>query len=89
MFRMLRTKWQLNAGVMMQPQRSHYVQNYQGVNVDTTRSVTNFTPTLDFRYKFNKISNLRVNYRASTTQPSISQLLDIYDDSDHSQHLHG
>ncbi len=82
MFRMLRTKWQLNAGVMMQPQRSHYVQNYQGVNVDTTRSVTNFTPTLDFRYKFNKISNLRVNYRASTTQPSISQLLDIYDDSD-------
>ncbi len=82
MFRMLRTKWQLNAGVMMQPQRSHYVQNYQGVNVDTTRNVTNFTPTLDFRYKFNKISNLRVNYRASTTQPSISQLLDIYDDSD-------
>ncbi len=82
MFRMLRTKWQLNAGVMMQPQRSHYVQNYQGVNVDTTRHVTNFTPTLDFRYKFNKISNLRVNYRASTSQPSISQLLDIYDDSD-------
>ncbi len=82
MFRMIRTKWQLNAGVMMQPQRSHYVQNYQGVNVDTTRNVTNFTPTLDFRYKFNKISNLRVNYRASTTQPSISQLLDIYDDSD-------
>ncbi len=82
MFRMLRAKWQLNAGVMMQPQRSHYVQNYQGVNVDTTRHVTNLTPTLDFRYKFNKISNLRVNYRASTSQPSISQLLDIYDDSD-------
>ena len=82
MFRMLRTKWQLNAGVMMQPQRSHYVQNYQGVSVDTTRNVTNFTPTLDFRYKFNKVSNLRVNYRATTTQPSISQLLDIYDDSD-------
>ncbi len=82
MFRMLRTKWQLNAGVMMQPQRSHYVQNYQGVNVDTTRHVTNLTPTLDFRYRFNKISNLRVNYRASTSQPSISQLLDIYDDSD-------
>ena len=82
MFRMLRTKWQLNAGVMMQPQRSHYAQNYQGVSVDTTRNVTNFTPTLDFRYKFNKVSNLRVNYRATTTQPSISQLLDIYDDSD-------
>lgn len=81
-FRMIRTKWQLNAGVMVQPQKSHYIQNYQGVSVDTTRTVTNFTPTLDFRYRFNKLSNLRVNYRASTSQPSITQLLDIYDDSD-------
>ncbi len=81
-FRMIRTKWQLNAGVMVQPQKSHYIQNYQGVSVDTTRTVTNFTPTLDFRYRFNKLSNLRINYRASTSQPSITQLLDIYDDSD-------
>lgn len=82
MFRMIRQKWQLNVGGMMQPQKSHYIQNYQGVSVDTTRTVTNFTPTLDFRYRFNKVSNLRVNYRASTSQPSISQLLDITDDSD-------
>lgn len=82
MFRMIRTKWQLNTGVMWQPQKSHYIQNYQGVNVDTTRTVFNVTPTLDFRYRFNKVSNLRVNYRANTTQPSITQLLDIYDDSD-------
>ena len=82
MFRMVREKFRLNAGVMAQPQRSHYVQNYQGVNVDTTRSVFNISPTFDFRYRFNKVSNLRMNYRASTTQPSISQLLDIYDDSD-------
>lgn len=82
MFRMIRTKWQLNTGVMWQPQKSHYIQNYQGVNVDTTRTVFNVTPTLDFRYRFNKVSNLRVNYRANTTQPSIPQLLDIYDDSD-------
>ena len=82
MFRMIRQKWQLNAGVMLQPQISHYIQNYQGVSVDTTRTVTNFTPTLDFRYRFNKLSNLRINYRATTTQPSISQLLAITDDSD-------
>lgn len=82
MFRMIRTKWQLNTGIMAQPQRSHYIQDYQGVSVDTTRNVFNITPTLDFRYRFNKISNLRVNYRATTTQPSISQLLAITDDSD-------
>lgn len=82
MFRMIRTKWQLNTGVMVQPQISHYVQNYQGVAVDTTRTVTNITPTLDFRYRFDKQSDLRINYRANTSQPSITQLLDITDDSD-------
>lgn len=82
MFRMIRSKWQLNTGVMAQPQRSHYIQDYQGISVDTTRNVFNITPTLDFRYRFNKVSNLRVNYRATTSQPSISQLLAITDDSD-------
>ena len=81
MFRMIQTKWQMNAGVLAQPQKSHYIQDYQGVSVDTTRNVFNISPTFDFRYRFNKVSNLRVNYRASTTQPSITDLLDIYDDS--------
>ncbi len=82
MLRMIRTKWQFNAGVLAQPQKSHYVQDYQGVSADTTRNVFNVSPTFDFRYRFNKVSNLRLNYRASTSQPSISDLLDIYDDSD-------
>ena len=82
MFRMIRQKYQLNAGVMMQPQSSKYIQNYQGVNVDTTRNVFNVSPTFDFRYRFNKVTNLRINYRANTSQPGINQLLDIYDDSD-------
>lgn len=81
MFRLIRPKYQLNAGVMMQPQHSTYVQRYQGVNVDTARNVFNVSPTFDFRYRFNKVSNLRVNYRAETAQPGISQLLDIVDDS--------
>ena len=58
------------------------MQDYQGVSADTTRTVTNITPTLEFRYKFSKVSQLRINYRANTSQPSISQLLDITDNSD-------
>ena len=81
MFRMIQAKWQMNAGVLAQPQKSHYIQDYQGVSVDTTRTVFNISPTFDFRYRFNKVSNLRLNYRASTSQPSITDLLDIYDDS--------
>ena len=80
-YRWIQPKFQLNAGFMIQPQRSHYVQNYQGVSVDTVRNVTNMSPTLDFRYRFNQLSNLRVQYRGTTSQPSISDLLDITDDS--------
>ena len=82
MMRFIRQKYNLNFGVMIQPQRSKFIQDYQGKYVDTVRTVTNVSPTLDFRYRFSKMSNLRVNYRGTTTQPSISQLLDITDNSD-------
>ena len=77
MMRFIRQKYNLNFGVMIQPQRSKFIQDYQGKYVDTVRTVTNVSPTLDFRYRFSKMSNLRVNYRGTTAQPSISQLLDI------------
>ncbi len=82
MMRFIRQKYNLNFGVMVQPQQSKYIQDYQGVHVDTVRNVVNVSPTLDFRYRFSKMSNLRINYRGSTSQPSISQLLDITDNSD-------
>ena len=82
MMRFVRQEYNLNFGVMIQPQRSKFIQDYQGKYVDTVRTVTNVSPTLDFRYRFSKMSNLRVNYRGTTSQPSISQLLDITDNSD-------
>jgi len=82
MLRLNRTKYRLNVGVMLQPQHSRYMQDYLGVHTDTTRTVVNWSPTLNFRYRFNKQSNLRINYRGTTTQPSMSDLLSIVDDSD-------
>ena len=81
-FRMIRDKYQLNAGVMFEPQTTKFMQDYQGTKVDTTRSVFNFAPTLDFRYNFSRQHRLNVSYRANTSQPSISDLLAITDDSD-------
>ena len=75
-------KWNYTAGIMIQPQRSHYLQDYQGVHADTIRNVVNWAPTLDLRYKISKVSQLRATYRAYTSQPSITDLLDITDDSD-------
>lgn len=82
MFRMIRDNYNFNVGVLVQPQKSHFRQDYQGHKADTVRTVTNITPTLQFRYRFSKVSQLRINYRGSTSQPSMTQLLDITDDSD-------
>ena len=81
--RIINRNYNLNVGAMLQPQKTNFVQNYQGLHTDTTRNVVNFSPTLDFRYKFSKVSELRAEYRGTTSQPSMSDLLDITDDSDY------
>ena len=68
-------------GVLLQPQHSNFIQDYRGIYVDTIRNVTNFTPTLDFHYKFTEQSNIWFHYRGDTRQPDITQMLDITDDS--------
>ena len=82
MLRVVRKTFNLNVGVRLIPQKSHYIQDYKGLHADTTRTVTNFTPTLDFRWKRSEVSQLRVNYFSNITQPQMSDLLDITDDSD-------
>ena len=72
MLRFLGKKYKLNAGVMVQPQKSHFVQTYQGVHTDTMRTVTNITPTFEFRYRFSDVSKLRINYRGTTSQPAMA-----------------
>ena len=82
MMRFIRAKYNLSFGVMMQPQRTQFVYDYLGNHTDTVRSVVNFSPTFDFRYRFSKMSRLRINYRGTTSQPSMTDLLNIRDDSD-------
>ena len=82
MYRWIMPKFNLNAGVMIQPQRTRFVQEYRGLDIDTVRNVTNWSPRLSFRYRFSKQSNLRVDYRGTTSQPTMTDLLDIVDDSD-------
>ncbi len=79
--RMVREKLNMNLGINIRPQRSHYIQQYLGLPVDTIRTVTNLSPTLNMRYRFNQQTNLQVQLRAQTQQPQITQLLDIYDDT--------
>ena len=79
--RFIRTKWQLSAGMSFQPQ--HTVLSYKRGDymIDTTRNVFNFAPNIDFRYRFSKISQLRLMYRGRSSQPSMENLLPIVDNS--------
>ncbi len=81
MMRVVRNAYNLNVGVQLVPQKSDFVQDYKGVHSDTTRTVINFAPTADFRWKISNVSQMRLTYRANTSQPSMSDLLDITDDS--------
>ena len=81
MLRVIRKAYNLNLGVQLMPQKTKFIQHYQGIDVDTVRTVTNITPTADFRWKISKVSQLRFNYRGRTSQPSMTDLLDIVDDS--------
>ena len=82
MLRIVRNAYTFNVGVQMMPQKSHFTQDYLGIHTDTTRTVTNFSPTMDFRWKRSEVSQLRFTYRANTSQPSMNDLLDFEDNSD-------
>ena len=79
--RFSREKYNMNIGVNIQPQRSHFIQQYLGKPVDTVRTVVNLSPTLNLRYRFDQYTNLQVQFRGQTQQPNITQLLQIYDDT--------
>lgn len=82
-FRMVREAFNFNAGVEALPQRTVLNYKYMGKQYpETERKVFNVTPTLNFRYNFDKTSQLRITYRGNTSQPSMTNLLEITDDSD-------
>lgn len=79
--RLVRPKYQLNAGLSFQPQ--HTKLTYQKGDIDTvsTRNVFNFAPNVDLRVRFSKLSQLRITYRGRSSQPSMENLLPVTDDS--------
>lgn len=80
--RVIRKAYNFNVGVQVIPQQTRFVQDYLAHKTDTTRNIVNFTPTADFRWKISKVSQLRFNYRGSTSQPSMTDLIEVTDNSD-------
>lgn len=79
--RFVRKKYQLSVGVSLQPQ--HTVLSYKRGKymIDTIRNVVNFTPNLNLRIRFSKVTQLRMTYNGRSNQPSMENLLPIVDNS--------
>ena len=81
MMRFIRDTYDFNFGVQIIPQTSEYTQRYLGVDTIVNRTVTNWSPTANFRWRFSQQGSLQFQYRGNTSQPSIDQLLVINDDT--------
>ncbi|MEG1564318.1 MAG: TonB-dependent receptor [Bacteroides sp.] len=79
--RFIREKYQLSMGVSLQPQSSKLSYKKGDYQIDTLRHVLNFAPSIDFRYRFSKVSQLRFVYNGRGNQPSMENLLPITDNS--------
>ncbi|MBO7290905.1 MAG: TonB-dependent receptor [Bacteroidaceae bacterium] len=82
MLRYVTDKMNINAGVSYIPQHTEMSYQYFGIDTLLKRDVYNISPNIRFRYRWSKQTSLNINYRGSTSQPSMTDLLDITDDSD-------
>ncbi len=78
--RTTREKYNYNVGVDVTPQKSvsHSILKDDPEN-QLERSVINFSPTVNFRYKFSKHVRLQFTYRGKTRQPNIRDLQPVTD----------
>ena len=81
MLRIIQPKYDLNFGVQIVPQMSKFHQEYLENLIDTTRTVINWSPTANFRYRIGERGQLRFEYRGSSSQPSMEDLLEITDNT--------
>lgn len=82
-FKAVREKYDYTVGMNLSP--SHSVsENFVGDSTLSrlTRNVINVSPMIRFNYRFDKRTNLRINYRGRTNQPSMTQLQPVADISD-------
>ena len=79
--RVNRDKFRLNTGVRIQPQHTELKYRTQGQLHTPIQNVINWNPTFDFRYMFTEHTNLRFRINGNSSQPSMTNLLDITDNT--------
>ena len=82
-FRKVRDSYNFSIGLDAMPRRSTLNYKYMGHEYpEVTRNTFDLAPRINLRWNFDKQTNLNVRYNGRTSQPSMTNLLDIRDDSD-------
>ncbi len=81
-YKKVNKKYNLDAGVLFSPSMSKSEDLINDARNIPERWVFNVSPYARFRYRFSQHSSIRANYRARTSQPSMSQLQPVEDVSD-------
>lgn len=81
-FKSVREKYNYTVGVEIQPSSSSSRTMFADTMSYVKNSVVNFSPTAQFNYIWDRRTNLRINYRGITNQPSVTQLSDVVDITD-------
>lgn len=70
-----------NMGVNFEPQRTDMEYDKRGVHIDTVRHIQNWAPRFNVRWKISNTSQLRVRYFGNMSQPSMTNLIEVMDNS--------
>ncbi|MBR1538781.1 MAG: outer membrane beta-barrel protein, partial [Bacteroidales bacterium] len=74
-------KYNITIGASVQPQKTHN-RTVRGINsLDTTLRVLNWSPNARIDFNFSDYQMLRINYRGNTTQPTLTQMMPVPDNS--------
>ena len=69
-------------GVTGNPSQTHsYTKYFNGLDNVTDNNVVNFSPTGRFQYNMGRRKFVRIDYRGQTTQPSVTQLQPVKNNS--------
>jgi hypothetical protein len=80
-FQSVREKYNYTVGVAVQPSNSESKTFEPDTAYTVTNNVVNFSPIVQFIYRWDRQTTLRLNYTGTVNQPSTTQLSSVRDES--------
>jgi hypothetical protein len=80
-FQSVGEKYNYTVGVAVQPSNSESKTSEPDTVYSITNRVVNFSPVVQFIYRWDKQTSLRINYAGTVNQPTTAQLSNVRDES--------